>query len=92
MTTTHSPITDSVAAEKAEAAHAALLRDTLLFRELGQVWRDYCTPDRYGWRAAEIGEGVEARIEVVISWLEHMASLVEAEARDYRAHALGLAG
>jgi hypothetical protein len=86
----HSPVTDMVAAEKAEAALAQVRADIEQWRRVAQDCREWATAERYGWRAPEYGAGVEARIGTVIAWCEHIADQLEAEAIDYRRHALGL--
>ena len=53
------------------------------FRELAELWREHCTRDAYGWRHEELGDGIQARVELVANWIEHVAEQEQTAATDY---------
>jgi hypothetical protein len=87
----HSPVNDSVAAEKAEAALAEMRKTREFFTDLAEAFRQGSC-EKYGWRGQDFAQGIAARLDVVVEWIDHLDSRQAEETRDYRNHALGLVG
>lgn len=87
----HSPTTDTVAAENADAALQQMESTKEFFTDLATAFRQG-THSQYGWRGKDFAEGIAARIDTVVAWIEHVEVQQQAEVIDYRRHALGLVG